>query len=118
MMGGMSNRMDHSDLLSDARSPFHWVLVLAGGVVAWFVKRDYRRVDDTLKDHAQQIDELQKDRVTKNDFDELRASITATITNGFARAQDKMDEGMTRTHDRVDELYRDLMMKQRGGGSS
>lgn len=38
------------------------------------------------------IDELEKDRVTRNDFDELRHSLTASITNAQERTEARLDK--------------------------
>lgn len=57
----------------------------------WLIQREVKRVDTTLQLHTRQISELQKDRVTKDDMDELRSSLTATIVHGFERTEKQFD---------------------------
>jgi hypothetical protein len=73
-----------------------------GAVFAWFVKRDVNRFDKALEAHTMEIGELQRDRVTRKDFDELRSSLTAAITHGFDRAEEKIDK----RHDENGERHR------------
>jgi hypothetical protein len=57
-----------------------WSLGTLGLVLSWFGIDLYRRVRD-----------LERGRVTREDFDELRQSMMATFTNGHERLEDKLD---------------------------
>lgn len=96
-----SGRGDHGHALvtQPPETPlwfYGWKVFQAIGAVliamfVWLVKREIKRVDDTLHEHAGKIGELQLNRVTKDDMDELRASLTATVTNGFQLLDRRVD---------------------------
>ena len=73
-----------------------------GGAMALFVKwligREVDRVDHTLINHAEAINKLEKDHVSRDDIFRLGEKLENTIT----RAMDKMDEQFERVHARID----------------
>ena len=81
------------------------------GVVGWFTKREAVRVEGRLNSHAERLRELEADRVTRDDIDELRASLTASINLGVQR----VETSINRVETDVRELVRHLL-NQRGGG--
>jgi hypothetical protein len=89
----------------------HWIEWLLGGYVAimtWLGKREVRRVDD----HDIRIRTLESNRVTHDDIDELRQSLTASMVNVCERLENQTRtmheenrETMERIHERVDGLW-------------
>lgn len=72
----------------------HWPegLVLAVlGLLRWLGVREVNRVDKAIEDHEERLGVLEKDHITREDFDELRSSLTATITNTAERAENRLD---------------------------
>lgn len=64
----------------DWESAFKWIGAILVATFGWMWRRQ-----------ATRLDALEKDRVTRTDFDELRASMLATFTNGHNRLEDKLD---------------------------
>lgn len=63
------------------------VAALLAVLTGWFTQRGNR-----IRSHARRISKLESDRVTREDFDELRESMNATFTNGIERVERRTDE--------------------------
>lgn len=63
------------------------VVTIIAFVTAWFTQRGAR-----LRAHHKRIQKLETERVTREDFDELRESMNATFTNGMDRLERRTDE--------------------------
>ena len=57
-------------------------------VVGWMAQRAIAKVDR----QEERIAALERDRVTKQDFDELRESMNATFTHGMDRIERRTDQ--------------------------
>jgi hypothetical protein len=67
----------------------HWIEWLLGAwatLLTWLGTRAVGRLDD----HETRLRAVETDRVTHNDIDELRQSLTASIVNVGARAENNM----------------------------
>lgn len=79
----------------------HWpegLIAAMTGLLTFFGRREIKRNDDWHKkhearydDHEDRIDELEADRVTRDDFDELRHSMMASFENMANRFETKVD---------------------------
>lgn len=58
------------------------------GLVGWLAQRAIRKVDA----QEARIALLERDSVTKETIDELRESMTSSITHAFARVETRTDE--------------------------
>lgn len=66
------------------------------GLILWNI----RRFISTQDSHGKEIAALKEDRVTRDDFDELRSSLTATATQNHEVVTDQLNS-MTGRLDRV-----------------
>lgn len=57
------------------------------GLIAW----NLRRFIATQDNHGTRISKLETNMVTREHFDELRASLTATATNNQNRTEERLD---------------------------
>ncbi len=64
------------------------------GLSGWFARRSLKRIDDDLTDNKEALEALKRDRITRSDFDELRGSMTASITTAF----ELLDKSVERRH--------------------
>lgn len=67
-------------------------------VSVWIIKRAVATQDS----HETRISGLETDRVTREDFDELRASLTATAAHNQERTESRMD----RLFEKISELQK------------
>ena len=77
---------------SIAISAWEWlkgVVILIIGLLGWSVKRQIKRVDT--------IEENYVDKTTLND-------IVGALRNDFKNHADRVEEGITRTHERIDKV--------------
>lgn len=58
----------------------------SAAVGAWFAARGAR-----LRALARRVTRLEKERVTRDDFDELRSSLTASISHNQQRTEERLD---------------------------
>jgi hypothetical protein len=72
------------------------VIAALVGLAAWLLRRFVGGVDS----HERRIGALEQDRVTREDFDELRASLTATAAHNQERTETRMD----RLFEKISEL--------------
>jgi hypothetical protein len=111
-------------------SPLSWLALFLLGLVSWFGRREMKRIDEALEEsekaakaHAERIIALEESRVSRDDLDELRESLTASIINGVERLEKGVDrrhqehredreafrkelrESLDTIHARVDELW-------------
>ncbi len=61
-------------------------------LIAWLLRRGVGKVDG----HEARIAGLEKDRVTRDDLDELRASLTATVAHAQERTETRLDRILER----------------------
>ena len=81
----------------DLANPVHWLIGGCTALVAisaWLCRRAIKRMDDDIAGCQQSIEELKEDRITRQDFDELRGSMTASITTAFQM----IDKSVERRH--------------------
>jgi CTP:molybdopterin cytidylyltransferase MocA len=64
------------------------ILTAVFAVVGWWMQRKVAR-SEALE---ARVAALEQQRVTKDDFDELRESMNATFTNGIERVERRTDE--------------------------
>lgn len=84
-------------LLSD---PFKLVVIALGAVMTllgWFMRREMSRFDKALDD-----------MVRKDELEKLRDDMDRRHQEHLGRL-DKIDSATTGTHQRIDQLYRDLI---------
>lgn len=81
------------------------VATMSGWIATMFHKR--------VSSHSRRILELEQSAVTRDDFDELRASLTASIVGAHDRMEGSLqrlhDENrstLDRIHSRVDDLWK------------
>lgn len=63
-------------------------------IIRWLGMREIKRIDDELDSNTKDIADLKKDKITTRDFDELRGSMTASITTAF----ELLDKNVERRH--------------------
>jgi hypothetical protein len=86
-----------NELLSDTR---FWLITL-GTVIVGLVKY-------LLRGHAERLENLEMDAVRRKEFDQLRADLKDEHEQNSGRL-DRIESGITGTHKRLDDLYRDLI---------
>ncbi len=72
----------------------HWpegVVVATLALLRWLGVREVNRVDAQIENHEQRLSDLETDRVTQANVEELRASLTATITSSSERIEKRVD---------------------------
>lgn len=94
----------------------HWpkgVFASAMGLAAWLGRREIKRNDDDHDDYDVRIKEVEKRHVSRDDFDELRSSMTASMVNlsermenNMNRMHDQNSDTLNRIHTRVDDLWK------------
>lgn len=90
-----------NDLLTDPKSWVIGLITLLGAIVAWFFQRELARIDRAIAES-----------VKRDEFNQLRRDMDARHTENVDKL-DRIDLGITGTHQRIDALYRDLMDKDR-----
>lgn len=100
----------------------HWpegLVATMTGLLTFFSRRELKRNDDRHLAHEQRLKQLEGEVITKNDFDELRSSMTASMTNladGIDRRMSSMHtenvDTLNRIHTRVDDLWKSHHSKQ------
>jgi hypothetical protein len=65
-----------------------WIAGALVGIAAWFAQRAISKVDA----QEERIAALERKTVTKDDFDELRESMTSTFVNGMQRLEMRQDQ--------------------------
>jgi len=90
-----------NELLSDTR---FWLITLGATIVAL--------VKYLLAGHAKRLEKLESDAVRRQEFSQLRADMDSRHHENTSKL-DSINEGITGTHRRIDDLYRDLMGKDR-----
>ena len=80
--------------------------------VKWLVGREIDSKEDELADHEERLRRLEDSRVTRNDMDELRLSLMASIANMGERAEkisnqrhEENRETLSHVLQRVDSLW-------------
>lgn len=73
----------------------HLVELLIASLVGLAVY-NLRRLVTSQDDHDRRIVALETDRITRDDFDELRHSLTATAANNQTRVEQRLDRIMER----------------------
>lgn len=73
----------------------HLVELLIASLVGLAVY-NLRRLVEGQDDHGKRIVALETDRITRDDFDELRHSLTATAVNNQMRVEQRFDRIMER----------------------
>lgn len=97
--------------LSDeiARSPIESLVVLILGglmsLVNFLLRREVKRIDDSLANAQKEINDLKQNRVMKVDVDELRDSMVASINNAFHRIENQIQTTAADTEKRTDEMH-------------
>lgn len=86
-----------NDLLSDTR---FWLITL-GATIVGLVKY-------LLGGHARRLEKLESDAVRRQEFSQLRADMDSRHHENTEKL-DSITEGITGTHRRIDDIYRDLM---------
>lgn len=92
-----------NDLLTD---PFKIIVSLFGvamSILGWFVKRELSRIDKAVDD-----------MVRKDELQQLREDMDQRHQENLGRL-DRIDTATTGTHQRIDQLYRDLIERRKSG---
>lgn len=76
-------------------------------VLGFFGLRAVKRIDDAQSDHGKRIAALERGTVTRQDFDELRGSLTASITNAGMRMEAKLDQQTALRDEQTNQLRAD-----------
>ena len=84
------------------------------GIVVGIAKRESNRIDKALRSHSDKLDDLQSNRVTREDFDELRESLTATVVNSYERLEKISDRRHEENRGDLSWI-RDKMLERWGG---
>lgn len=105
-----------NDLLTDWKNAAIALLGALVGLLGWIGRRELKRAEMTQQDHASRIGVLEKDRVTRDDFDELRSSLTASITGGYERLENSVEKRHQENRDDMTELRADVrtLLQRRG----
>lgn len=92
----------------DNTSWLGWVVsaVVGGltGALAWFGRRELKRFDSRLDEHADQLLDLQQDRIRRADLDELRESLNATVKNSYEMTERNVERRHTEHREDAAEL--------------
>lgn len=78
------------------------------GLLGWIGRRELKRAEVTQQDHASRLGVLERDRVSRDDFDELRSSLTASITVGVERLENSVEKRHQENRDDMTELRADV----------
>lgn len=88
-----------NDLLNDPK--LHSVgMVILMGIAGFFGRRELKRLDESIKDS-----------VKRQEFDQLRKDMDTRHQENIGRL-DQIGETAIQTHRRIDDLYRDLIVKK------
>jgi uncharacterized membrane-anchored protein YjiN (DUF445 family) len=96
-----------NDLLTDPKSWVIGILGILGTIVTWLFKRELSRIDKAMEES-----------VRRDELTQLRADIDRRHQESAHRQDkrheentdrlDRIETGVTGTHQRIDQLYRDL----------
>lgn len=90
-----------NDFFNDPKSALLALLGACMGVISWFGKREIRRIDKALAES-----------VRRHEFEQLRKDMDSRHGENIDRL-DRIETATTGTHKRIDELYRDLVVKNK-----
>lgn len=102
-----------NDLLTDWKNAAIALLGAIVGLLGWGGKRALQR----QAEHQQRIEALERDRVSRDDFDELRSSLTASISVGIERLENSVEKRHRENRDDLAEIRADVrtLVQQRRG---
>lgn len=79
------------------------LMAVLAAIGVWFVKREVKRIDDGLAD-----------AVKRSEFEKLRTDMREEHQENIGRLErieKAIDSGITGTHRRIDDLYKELISK-------
>lgn len=86
-----------NDLLTDPKAWVVGLLALLGGIVAWFFQRELARIDKAIAESVKRAELEQFRQDQRKEHEENKATLR------------EIKDGVTDTHRRIDDLYRDLI---------
>jgi predicted AAA+ superfamily ATPase len=84
-----------------------FLILLLMGIVNWTIKKHVKRLE-TLETEAARHTDIQKLRDDMDDRHEERKEALERVREDLTAVLDRIENGIARTHARIDELYRDM----------
>lgn len=91
-----------NDLFNDPKAIALWLLAALMSLLGWVVNK-----------HVKRLEALEGTAVRKEELKQLRTDMDRRHTENSAKL-DNIDKGITGTHRRIDDLYRDLIPRSDG----